>query len=195
VASVTVSLADGSPLRLRIGTPADQGDLLAGFEEFSDESRYRRFFTAKPHLSEPMVEHLVAVDRERHIAIAAFDPTRRSAAGGVDGAGVGVVRLIRHDASDDHAEFSIAVIDSFQHRGVGRMLMAAAAVVAERIGIRHLRGTVLAENRGMRALAVSLGGVAHVAPDDQGVLDYQIEVVPVVEQLDADLRAELAEIW
>jgi GNAT superfamily N-acetyltransferase len=189
-----MSLADGTRLRLRVATPADEGELLAGFEEFGDESRYKRFFTAKPYLSEPMLEHLVAVDRERHIAIAAFDPQRRSSAGGEDGAGVGVVRIIRHDAGAHRAEFSIAVIDAYQHRGVGRLLMEAAAVVSDLLGIRRLRGSVLAENVTMRRLAASLGA-ERTEVDDPAVLDYEVDISRVLEQLDDRRRKELAALW
>jgi GNAT superfamily N-acetyltransferase len=189
-----VSLADGTRLSLRIATPADEGELLAAFEEFGDESRYKRFFTAKPYLSEPMLEHLVAVDRERHIAIAAFDPQWPSSAGGEDGAGVGVVRIIRHDAGADRAEFSIAVIDAYQHRGIGRLLMESAAVVSERLGIRRLRGSVLAENVTMRRLATSLGA-ERTEVDDPAVLDYEIDVSQVLDALDDERRKELALLW
>jgi protein lysine acetyltransferase len=194
VSVVTVSLADGTHLRLRIATPADEGELLAGFEEFGDESRYRRFFTAKPHLTEPMLEHLVAVDRERHVAIAAFDPQRTSSAGGGDGAGVGVVRIIRHDVHATQAEFSIAVVDAYQHRGVGRLLMEAAVVVSDVLGIRRLRGSVLAENLTMRRLATSLGA-ERAEVDDPAVLDYEVDVVRLLGELDDEWRKELATLW
>ncbi len=189
-----VSLADGTTLRLRIGTPEDEDELLAGFEEFSDESRYRRFFTAKPHLSEPMLEHLVAVDLERHVAIAAFDPARPSAAGGADGAGVGVVRIIRDDPAGGEAEFSIAVIDAYQRHGVGRVLMEAAAVVAEHLGIHHIHGTVLAENLAMRQLATSLGA-ERTEVDDPSILDYEIDVGAVLAEIDEPRRRELGRLW
>jgi GNAT superfamily N-acetyltransferase len=194
MSAATLSLADGTPLRLRIGTPGDEGELLAMFQEFGAESRYRRFFTAKPRLTRPLLDHLVAVDRERHVAIAAFDSSRPSAAGGVDGAGVGVVRIVRSDADEDDAEFSIAVIDAYQGRGVGRCLLQAAAVVADQIGIRTLRGSVLAENLPMRRLALSLGAtVAEV--DDPAVLEFVLDVGAMLDAIDDVRRKELATIW
>jgi GNAT superfamily N-acetyltransferase len=191
---VTTCLPDGTGLRLRIGTPEDVDELLAGFDQFSDESRYKRFFTAKPHLTEPMLEHLSAVDRERHIAIGVFDPGRPSLAGGEDGAGVGVVRVIRESRDAKEAEFAIAVVDEYQHRGVGRLLMEAAAVVADRLGIVSLHGTVLAENLPMRRLATSLGA-AQTEGDDAAVLEYEVDVAGALAALPADRRQALDSLW
>jgi GNAT superfamily N-acetyltransferase len=191
---VTTYLPDGTCLRLRIGTPEDVAELLAGFERFSDESRYKRFFTAKPHLTEPMLEHLSAVDRERHIAIGAFDPGCPSPAGGEDGAGIGVVRVIRESRDAKEAEFSIAVVDAYQHRGVGRLLMQAAAVVADRLGIASLHGTVLAENLPMRRLASSLGAT-QTEGEDAAVLEYEVDVAEALAGLPADRQEALDSLW
>jgi GNAT superfamily N-acetyltransferase len=191
---VTTYVSDGTCLRLRIGTPEDVAELLAGFERFSDESRYKRFFTAKPHLTEPMLEHLVAVDRERHVAIGAFDPACPSPAGGEDGAGIGVVRVIRETGDAKQAEFSISVVDDYQHRGVGRVLMEAAAVVADRLGIVSLHGTVLAENLPMRRLALSLGATQNEV-EDAAVLEYEVDVAETLAALPADRRQALESLW
>jgi GNAT superfamily N-acetyltransferase len=194
VPAVAVVLPDGAPLRLRIGTPDDEGELLAGFAELGAESRYRRFFTAKPHLSESILEHLVAVDRERHVAIGAFDPARPSAAGGSDGAGVAVVRIIRVQPDSEDADFSIAVIDAYQGRGIGPVLMQAAAVVADQIGVKRLHGTVLAENQPMQHLAKSLGA-ERIAVDDPSIHDYAIDVHAVLAELGEERRVELSRLW
>jgi hypothetical protein len=48
----TRRLADGTSVRLRLLRREDRAKLLAGFARLSDESRYSRFFTATPRLSE-----------------------------------------------------------------------------------------------------------------------------------------------
>jgi RimJ/RimL family protein N-acetyltransferase len=191
VGSVEVTLRDGSTLRLRLGTPADADELLAGFKELSDESRYRRFFTAKPQLTEATFEQLTHVDREHHVAIGAFDPATPSSVGGADGIGVGVARVIRDGDQPESAEFAIAVIDPYQRRGIGHELLQAALVVSDRLGVRWLRGTVLAENQPMRRLAMALG--AERTPNaDPGMLEYTFDVPAVVGALDSERRRAFA---
>ena len=64
-------LRDGTPVRLRVIGPADRARLAEGFAKLAPESRYRRFFTAVPRLSERMLERLVATDGYNHVAIGA----------------------------------------------------------------------------------------------------------------------------
>jgi GNAT superfamily N-acetyltransferase len=69
---------------------------------------------------------------------------------------VGVAEYIRLDAFDA-AEVAIAVVDRWQHHGVGRALMEALGARAFAAGIRHFEATVLRENKRALSLARALG--------------------------------------
>ena len=65
------TLTDGTPVRLRPLGPADRERLRAGFERLSPESRYRRFLSPTPRLTERMLTYLTDTDGWNHVAIVA----------------------------------------------------------------------------------------------------------------------------
>ncbi|GAA4359660.1 hypothetical protein GCM10023165_56010 [Variovorax defluvii] len=69
---------------------------------------------------------------------------------------IGVARYAL-EAGDGDADFAIVVADAWQGNGVGRQLLACLIERARDAGVRRLVGTTLSENRGMLALAQSLG--------------------------------------
>ena len=70
-------------------------------------------------------------------------------------------------------EFAIVVADEWRHRGIARRLMERLIECARDYGLRYIEGSVLAENRGMLALADSLGFVAQKSADDPGVVQVR----------------------
>jgi GNAT superfamily N-acetyltransferase len=151
-----VTLPDGGVVRIRMAAEGDDAELVVGFEELSEESRYYRFFSPMPRLTGRLLEELSRFDLEGHIAIPAFDPAKPSETGNPDGMGIGVVRVIRDEHDWATAEFAVTVIDEYQGRGVGRALMQAAIVVAATLGVTKLTASVLSGNRRMLELASSL---------------------------------------
>src|SRR6185369_10800690 len=87
----TRRLPDGTPVRMRLLRPDDRAKLLAGFDRLSDDSRYARFFTAMPRLSDATLDRLLATDGWNHLAIGAEagDQPPETAEG------LGVARFIR----------------------------------------------------------------------------------------------------
>ncbi|MEA2283671.1 MAG: hypothetical protein QOK21_4278, partial [Solirubrobacteraceae bacterium] len=57
-----LTLRDGSRIVIRPIEPDDRDDLREGFERLSPESRYRRFFSPVPRLSERHLDYLTQVD-------------------------------------------------------------------------------------------------------------------------------------
>ena len=57
-----ITLKDGSLAHLRCVRPEDKPKLVEGLKHLSETSRYRRFFTAKPYLSESELVFLTEVD-------------------------------------------------------------------------------------------------------------------------------------
>ena len=141
---------DGVEVYLRPIKPEDAPLLLDLFENMSKRSRYYRFFSPMKTLSPGMLVRLTQVDYDRHIALVALHKE--------DGKEkmVGVARVIS-GADRAGAEFSVAVGDPWQGRGIGRKLLERSLEVAKDYGIGKVYGEVLAENKEMLGLGRELG--------------------------------------
>jgi RimJ/RimL family protein N-acetyltransferase len=132
-------LADGSEVVIRPLERADRPGIKAALARLSDQSRYLRFATAKPHLSERELDHLVDVDHHSREALVAIDPAT--------GEGVAVVRYVRLSDESGAAEVAATVIDDWQGKGLGGAMLARLTQRAREEGHRALRASTLAENR------------------------------------------------
>ena len=146
-----VVLRDGSCVRLRQCHRKDKKLLLRGFDQLSDESRYRRFLAGMPELSDAMVDYLTEIDHHDHEAIVALDEQT--------GAGVGVARYVRDPERPAVAEMAVTVIDDWQQRGLGTQLLAVLSARARNEGIKSFTALMLATNREMMELLERLGPV------------------------------------
>jgi RimJ/RimL family protein N-acetyltransferase len=144
-----ITLRSGHRVLVRALRPDDGPGLAEAFEQLSEASRYRRFFTVKPHLSERSLAFLTDVDHRDHEALVAVAPG--------SGQLVGVARFIRNPGKPEQAELAVTVIDSWQRRGLGTALLRELARRAAEEGIRHFTAEILAENRPMLTLAHQLG--------------------------------------
>jgi hypothetical protein len=79
-----LTLHDGRVVEVRPLEPSDRGGLAAAVRRLSDETRYLRFASPKPELTERELDFLLDVDHHSREAILAVDPST--------GYGVGVVR-------------------------------------------------------------------------------------------------------
>ena len=145
-----MTLRDGVRIRLRPIAPADRDLLAASFERLSQQSRYRRFLTAKDKLSSSELDYLVdEVDHSDHEAIVAIEPGT--------GAMLGIARYVRSKADPGTAEVAVTVADDWQRRGVGRALLDRLTYRARREGIRRFTALVLSENRPALGLLEDVG--------------------------------------
>jgi len=152
--------------------PDDPSGLAEAFEQLSETSRYRRFFTVKPRLSEQSLAYLTAIDHRDHEALVALAPC--------SGQLVGVARFIRISQEPDKAEAAVTVIDSWQRRGVGTVLLSELAQRASEEGIRYFTAEILAENQPMLTLIRRLG---HVETASSGtIVSARIDLTPGIEQ-------------
>jgi GNAT superfamily N-acetyltransferase len=107
--------ATSSHVRVRQGHQCDKQLLLRGFGGLSPESRYRRFLAPMPELTEAMVRYFTEVDHHDHESIIALEEET--------GEGIGVVRYVRDSERRDAAEFAMTVINDWQRRGAGTLLI------------------------------------------------------------------------
>ena len=164
-----IVLRDGSRVRLRQGHSSDKELLLRGFERLSPESRYRRFLAATPELSEETVRYLTDVDHHDHEAIAALDEKT--------GEGIGVARYVRDPERRDVAEVAVTVIDDWQGKGVGTLLLEVLAARARAEGIHTFTALMLATNDEMLDVFKALGPIQMV---DRELATVEIEM-PIPE--------------
>lgn len=179
-------LRDGSRVAIRPIEPDDKRALVEGFEHLSDESRYRRFLSATPRLTESQLRYLTEVDHDRHEALIAFAEST--------GEPVGVARYVRYPDDPSEAEPAVTVVDHWQGRGLGTLLLEALTERARAAGVRRFSAIVLGRNEPMLAMLDQLGGDPPRAVGD-GVLSVEAELPPegTAPRLHAALRDAAAE--
>jgi RimJ/RimL family protein N-acetyltransferase len=167
-------LRGGERVRLRAVRPADAGLLARGFDRLGAESRFRRFFTPLRSLSPSQLDLLSRVDHHDHEAIVAVIADR----GVVDG--VGVARFVRSRRRPGEAEVAVTVVDEWQRRGVGGLLLRALAERAVAEGVHRFTADALAVNTAVPRLFRALGPTATERAGSQ---------VAVTVELSADVTA------
>lgn len=167
-----VTLKDGSRVLLRPGLPTDRALLAREFERLSPESRYRRFFSPMKVLTPKLLDYLTSMDYVDHFAWAAL-----SAEPGPGGElqGLGVSRYIRL-SDPTAAEMAVTVVDDWQGKGLGRILLDALVLEALENGITRFEGDVLTENGPMQELLRRTG--ATFRAEGSGVLRFAIDLPP-----------------
>ena len=162
-----VALRDGSSVVVRPVRPDDRELLLAGFERLGPESRYQRFLAPMAELTDDIVTYLTDVDHHDHEALAAIDAAT--------GEGVGVARFVRCASRPDTAEAAVTVIDDWQGRGVGTLLLDRLAERAREEGMARFTALLLAENREMLELLDAIGSV-RVVDRQSGTVEIEAEL-------------------
>lgn len=196
-AGIVVELDGGTRARIRPGRRGDGDALRAAFERFSEESRYFRFFTPTPRMTSQAEENLTAVDDHRQFAWGVFDPDRASEVGDESGFAIAAARLFVDASEPSVAEATLAVVDDYQGRGLGGLLMELLISTAAILELGTVRFDVLAENRAMRSVLRRLGAVGAAIPDDRSIIRYDLsvpdgEVDPTIGALYVLLRAASA---
>lgn len=132
-----VVLRDGSTVHVRPVRSEDQPAVLQFLRGLSSESRALRFFSGGVDL-EAEARRMVQVDYEKVYALVAT-----VGEGGVVG------HATYHWMSDNRAEVALAVLDAFQGRGLGTILLAHLAEEAHGRDIAVFVAQVLPENHRM----------------------------------------------
>jgi RimJ/RimL family protein N-acetyltransferase len=159
-------LKDGTPVAIRVVTPADR-HLLAGlFAQLSPRSIYLRFFRAKRWLTEAELSLFTDMDFERQVGLAVI-PALSSVEQ--------IIAVGRYTVFPDSeprcAEVNFVVADVFQSRGIGTALLKHLATIGRKRGIVVFEAFVLPGNVPMMSVFQNSGfpvsseveaGVIHV---------------------------------
>ena len=181
-----VALRDGTSVRIRPIVPQDKALLVEGFRRLSPESRYRRFMAAIEELTEDQLRYLTEIDYIDHFAWLALD---LDAAGHP---GVGVSRYVRVPEEPEVAEAAVTVVDDYQGRGLGTLLLEALGAVALENGITRFRGYALEDNRPIREMLDAMG--ATTAHDSPGMLRIEVNLPARREEMGSSPLREVFRI-
>jgi GNAT superfamily N-acetyltransferase len=165
------TLRDGTVVRLRLLTRDDREGLARSFDRLSPRSRYRRFFTSMPNLPQRLLDDLVEIDNRDRLAIVAVADVAGEK--GPKPQGVGIARFSRVAPGSDLADAAVAVIDDWQGKGLGKVLLGHLVEAAAERGIHRFRAHVLVDNEPMKQLLYELAPRARGDFED-GCLVYDL---------------------
>jgi acetyltransferase len=158
-------LPDGTKIYLRPLRAQDFTHAEQFFAQLSERSRYMRFMGPMPKLTAETLESLQQAMRETRAAVvvAVFEHLDRTEEliGGGRIVPAGRPRV---------CEFALTIVDSWQGRGVGHVLMNEVIRMARRLGYRQIEGHVLTINSGMLMVAQHARMKLRVNPDDPSVI-------------------------
>ncbi len=159
-------LRSGHRVQVRPLDRADAPRLARMWDELSEQSRYRRFSTLSAELPERTLTFLTDIDHHDHDALAAIAP---------GGDIVGVARFVRSADEPDLADLAVTVVDSWQRRGLGTLLIEQLSERAAAVGVTSFTADILAENTPMIGL-VRQAGSASVDRSGGGTVVARMDV-------------------
>jgi GNAT superfamily N-acetyltransferase len=172
----TARLTDGREVLVRFLDAGDMPTLQSGLHRLSADSRYQRFMSAMPALSETQARYFADVDGVDHVAFGVSDPSSE-VDGNPEGLGVATARYVRTQRESSTAEIAITVVDDYQRLGLGSILLDHLIEHARHNGVRRLTATMLTQNRGVRALLAGRRFV--VGPTaEASVVEARLDLAP-----------------
>jgi RimJ/RimL family protein N-acetyltransferase len=157
-------LRDGSRVEIRALRPDDRAAVLAAVDHTSERSLYRRFFAARRTFTEREIAFFLNVDFTSHVALVAV---AKHDDDGDEIVGGGRYVMLQ----PGRAEAAFTVVDLYQGRGLGTVLLRHLAAIAGGAGIQEFVAEVLPDNTPMLELFEHSGfpitsrrepGVVHV---------------------------------
>ncbi len=160
-----VLLHDGRAARIRPVVPADAELVLAFYERVSHESKYMRFLSPRPNLSQRDLDRFTQVDHRDQIALLV------TLAGNI--IGIGNVDRI----SPTEAEVAFLVEDAQHGRGVGTLLLEHLAQAGRERGVTRFLAEVLPEN-GRMIRTFRAAGYRVAVGFAQGLMRFEFSILP-----------------
>ncbi len=158
-------LRDGKTAHIRPIQPEDAELLVDFYSRVSDESKYYRFFSPMPHLSERDVKRFTQVDYVNRVALVLTSAGKMIAVG-------------RYDAVEPgKAEVAFLVEDGHQGRGIGQLLLEHLAQAGRERGIERFIAEVLPDNQAM-IHTFKDAGYRVASQYDEGVMELEFSIDP-----------------
>ena len=135
-----VRFADGSLIELRPIGRSD-GRLISNFvDQLSPESSYRRFLSSGRGVRSRWVANLINADQSDFLVFGAIATNEFGTTL------VAVAESIRDPGDSRHAEFALAVTDTWQRLGIGTLLTRHVARIARSLGVSSWETYTMAGN-------------------------------------------------
>ena len=160
-----VLLRDGHTAHIRPIRPDDAELLVEFYGRVSDQSKYFRFFTAMPTLSERDVQRFTQVDHVQRVAFVVTLKKRIIALGSYEGDDSG------------RAEVAFLVEDAQQGRGIGQLLLEHLAQAGRERGFGRFVAEVLPDNERM-IQTFRDAGYRLVSGIEDGVMSLEFPIEP-----------------
>ena len=150
--SANAILRDGTPVCIRAIRPDDKERLAGHFDRLSSDSRYHRFFGFRNAFTPRELSCFTEPDFLRHVALVATIEE-----------GTGSERIVgdgRYVALPDRcyaAELALSVVDVYQRRSIGTLLLEHLIRLARHGGVRRLEADVMGSNRGALRFLIRRG--------------------------------------
>lgn len=164
----TATLRGGARITVRPITAGDRARIAAALESMSARTRYMRFHSVRNGLTDDELRYLTELDYERHVAwgaVAEDEPGRP---------GIAAARFIRETADAKTAECALTVVDAWQSRGLGTLLLRTLLVSAAERDLKVLVGTVLPENTAALRLAARFDARMEQAADGSVLVEIPV---------------------
>ncbi|MFO7791760.1 MAG: GNAT family N-acetyltransferase [Candidatus Saliniplasma sp.] len=147
----TIKTIDGKEYIFRPMKPTDDELLKDLFYSLSDESRYKRFMSARKDLHHDRRQEFVQIDFKKEMAIVVIDPEIE-----------GPHRMVgeadyRIKEGQNVAEISVMVRDEYQSMGIGSALVEYLTMIAKNQGLYGFTAEVLADNKKMLKVFEKMG--------------------------------------
>ncbi|MDF1539212.1 MAG: GNAT family N-acetyltransferase [Candidatus Thorarchaeota archaeon] len=167
-------LEDGTPVLIRLLEPTDEGEVMLGFTRLSASSKYYRLMMNPNQFPDNLLKKKMArINDENDLVICAWDLSKDPVLG------IGTAMYAEVKDEPKVAEAALTVIDSYQQRGLGTVLLKALAYLAYQKGFRHFRGYLLAANQGIVRLIERFGAKARYS--GEAMLQVDVELYPFVK--------------
>jgi GNAT superfamily N-acetyltransferase len=172
----TVTLFDGTSVRVRPIRPDDESRLRDLYGRLSADSVYQRFFSPMKSLPTPWARWLANVDYHERLALVAERDHGRTRAPAL----IGVARYTRGPMNPALAEIALVVEDGWQGKGLGTILLVDVLAAGEARDIEQFRADVLTGNARMLRLLARHARISRQR-QDHGVVEVVFERSRVVE--------------
>jgi RimJ/RimL family protein N-acetyltransferase len=167
-----LTLRDGTPAFVWPVLPTDREGLAVAYRHLDAESRYHRFLSSVPQLSEAMLDQLVdGVDGVDHVALVmvVFDDDWQSTP-------AGVARMIRYPDDPVTADVAVTVTPEVRGRGVATALLSELLVHRPK-GVTRIFTEVAADNTASIRMLQRLGPTT-LRSTGPGTYEATVELPP-----------------
>lgn len=149
--------------------PGDRDALARFYRDLSEDSLEARFLGAAPGIADSTARFFCGPDHEHREGIVAE-------AVGADGRRTVIGHLCLEPIDPGNAEMAIVVADAWQHRGIGRALLARAIGWAHIHDIAQLSASMRCSNVAVIGLIRSMGLPVSIDAGDGGVVDARMDL-------------------